>query len=184
MEPQLNTDPGTTLHAGEQKTSIIEEYAGDHGELPIGGYATMLGLFSGTFVAITTAAKLSNALPERISERDIVLSGVATHQLTRILTRAKVTIPLRAPFTRYEGTGGAGTVKERPRGSGLRQAIGNLLTCPYCAGPWVASALTAGLLFAPRTTRLIATAFSMVTVSDFLHQAYAGARRWSDPPER
>jgi hypothetical protein len=53
------------------------------------------------------------------------------------------------------------------------------VTCQYCAGPWIATGLSAGLLFAPRVTRLACSVFAMVAISDFLHQGYAAAREWS-----
>jgi hypothetical protein len=158
----------------------IEAYAGDAaGELPIRGYATMMGAFVGVFGALAFGAHKARVLPQHIPVSDIVLLGVATHKLTRIVSHERVAIPLRVPFTHYEGTDGAGQVKEEPRGRGVRRAIGSLLTCQYCTGPWIATALTAGLLFAPRATRLASSMFAMVALSDFLHQAYAGARRLS-----
>jgi hypothetical protein len=36
----------------------------------------------------------------------------------------------------------------------------------------VASFFTYGLVLAPRVTRLIATIFTVVTISDYLHQTY------------
>lgn len=158
----------------------IEAYAGDAAEqLPISGYATMIGAFLGSFTTLVFAARQARVLPRRVPVSDILLLGVATHKLTRIVSRERVAIPLRVPFTHYEGTDGAGQVKEEPRGRGIQRAIGSLVTCQYCTGPWIATALTAGLLFAPRATRLASAMFAMVAVSDFLHQAYAGARRWS-----
>jgi hypothetical protein len=107
-----------------------------------------------------------------VSAADIALLGVATHKLTRIVTKDWVTAPVRAPFVRYEGSAGGGEVKEKARGRGLGKAIGDLLTCPWCTGPWVAGALMAGLVSRPRPTRVVAAAFSAVAVSDFLHQVY------------
>ena len=158
----------------------IEAYAGDErDELPIGGYAAMMAVFMGSFLGLVAAARKADVLPRRVPIRDIALLGVATHKLTRIVTRERVTIPLRVPFTRYEGRDGAGQVKEEPRGHGLRRAIGTLVTCQYCAGPWVATGLAAGLLFSPRATRLFCAMLGAVAISDFMHQGYAGARRWS-----
>ena len=158
----------------------IEAYAGNEAdELPIGGYATMIAVFMGSFVGLVAAARKADVLPKRVPFRDIVLLGVATHKLTRIVTRERVTIPLRVPFTQYQGRDGAGQVREQPRGRGIQRAIGSLVTCQYCAGPWVATGLAAGLLFAPRATRLACSMFAIVAISDFLHQVYAGARRWS-----
>lgn len=160
--------------------AAIRAYAGDEAdELPIGGYATMMGVFLGSFVGLVAVARATHALPTRLPVRDIALLGVATHKLTRIVTRERVTIPLRVPFAHYEGRDGAGQVKEEPRGKGVRRAIGSLLTCQYCAGPWVATGLVGGLLFAPRATRIACGMLGVVAISDFLHQAYAGSRRWS-----
>jgi hypothetical protein len=161
-------------------SNALRAYAGDAGEeLPIEGYATMLGVFVGLFSAFAGLARLRGRLPRRLGASDIVLLGVATHELSRVLTRARVTIPLRVPFTRYEGSDGAGQVREEARGHGLRRAVGNLLTCQFCTGPWVAAGLSASLLFFPRVTRLASGIFAISAISDFLHQGYAAARNAS-----
>mgnify|MGYP001944843999 CR=1 FL=1 len=146
-------------------------------ELPLRAYALILSVFLAGFGSLLVRAGRKRRLPERISTQDVVLLGVATHRLTRIITRERVTATLRFPFTEYEGSGGAGEVKEHARGHGLQRAIGTLLTCQFCAGPWAASALTAGLIARPRETRVVASMLAMVTLSDFLHQAYARIRR-------
>ncbi|HVJ88466.1 MAG TPA: DUF1360 domain-containing protein, partial [Labilithrix sp.] len=72
---------------------------------------------------------------------------------------------------------GAGEVRERPRGEGLRRALGSLLTCQFCAAPWITLVLTTALVVRPRPTRVVASGLAVVTVSDFLQQLYALARR-------
>jgi len=47
---------------------------------------------------------------------------------------------------------------------------------------WVATALTGGLMLAPRVTRLVATVLTAVTASDFLQFAYAAAQRSGQEP--
>jgi hypothetical protein len=127
------------------------------------------------------AGVLALAARRRLSlgVRDILLIGVATHKLARIATRDRPTAPLRAPFARYEAPAGAGELKERSRGEGARRAIGELVTCPYCAGPWIASALVAGMAVAPRVTRTLASLFTSVAVSDALQQIYASMKKAS-----
>ena len=61
--------------------------------------------------------------------------------------------------------------------SGLRHSIGELITCPFCLDVWIATGFTLGLVFAPRVTRLVATAFTAVTGADFLHLLYAKAQQ-------
>lgn len=157
-----------------------EEYAGSRADdLPIAAYAGLITMYC-TLVGLALAVGARRRLlPRSIAASDLALLGVATHRASRILTRDRIAAPLRMPFTRYEGTSGAGEVKERPRGRGLRKALGGLLTCQFCAGPWLAGMLLTGLVLRPRETRLVASALTITTVSDFMHQLYAFARRGS-----
>jgi hypothetical protein len=102
----------------------------------------------------------------------VVLIGTASHKLSRLVATDKVTSFLRAPFTESQGRGGPAEVEERARGEGVRRALGELLICPYCLGLWASGAFSAGLLFAPRVTRVTASTLTALTVSDFLQIAY------------
>jgi len=133
---------------------------------------TYLTVFGSALVAASR-----RGLPRRIPAADLVLLGIATHALTRIVTRDVVTAPFRAPFTEFEQRSGAGEQSERARGTGFRHAIGELVTCPYCAAPWIASSLFVALMLRPRATRLAASAFSVVAISNFLNQAYSATRK-------
>jgi hypothetical protein len=149
---------------------------GPPAEPPLLSYATLMGAFSmllGTALAL--ARRTGHQLPERIGVADLLSIGVASHKVSRLLAKDKVTRPLRAPFTELEGEGGPSELEESSRGTGARKAIGELLICPYCLGLWVVAAFAVGLLFAPRLTRFLATVFSALTISDFLQIAYKAA---------
>jgi hypothetical protein len=145
---------------------------------PLGSYAVLTGAFgaalAGTLLGLRAAGR---ELPERPSAADIALAGVATHKLSRLLAKDKVTSFLRAPFTRYQAPGPPGEVEEQPRGTGMRLAIGELALCPYCLSQWVAAAFACGLVAAPRTTRFVASIYAAETVSDFLQQAYIAVEK-------
>ncbi len=102
---------------------------------------------------------------------------MTTHKLSRLVTRDAVLSPLRAPFTRYLGPAGDGELREEPRGRGIRHAIGELVTCPFCLGAWVATGLTVGLALAPRATRIVTSAGTALAISDALQFAYAALER-------
>jgi len=141
---------------------------------PLGGYAMLTLIFNGLVAALALAhARSRRSLPERIPTRDIALLGLATFKLSRIITKDKVTSFVRAPFTRYEGRAGPAEVSEEPRGRGLRYAIGELVVCPYCIGQWIGTGLLGAYLYKPRATRAVASLFAIVTVADYLQQAWA-----------
>ncbi|MBA3357337.1 MAG: DUF1360 domain-containing protein, partial [Pyrinomonadaceae bacterium] len=139
----------------EQAGSVQEIIAGYNGgdEMPLRSYAKIMGVYNAGFAGLLLVAHTSGRrLPERIAYRDLLVLGVATYKLSRLIGSDRVTSPLRAPFTEYVEPAGASEVKEKVRGTGIQRAIGDLLKCPYCLGPWVATALTFGLVFKPRTT--------------------------------
>ncbi|MBV8220071.1 MAG: DUF1360 domain-containing protein [Solirubrobacterales bacterium] len=153
----------------------FEGYAMPEERPPFRTYATLSAVLNTGFAGALLAAKRSNRLPESVSTKDLVLIGTASHKLSRVIAKDKVTAFLRAPFTEYQGRGGPAEVEERARGGGVRRAVGELLTCPYCLGLWAAGAFHAGLMFAPRVTRVTASTLTALTLSDFLQIAYKAA---------
>jgi hypothetical protein len=141
-------------------------------ERPLASYGLLIALYTITFAAPLAVAARRGALPERPRFGDLVLLGVGTFKLSRLLTSDAVTGVIRAPFVRYEGMDGVTTPKETPRGTGLRRALGQLLLCPVCTGFWVASLMTAGLVAAPKATRVAAGTLTVAAFSDFLQSAH------------
>ena len=159
-----------TLQDKVQK-EVFEGYGGE--EQRLYSYSTLMGLFNLIFAVFLLFVKgTGRNIPERVDTKDLALLGVATHKLSLIGAQDAVTSPLRAPFTELQEKESPKSLDEKPRGKGLRRSVGELLTCQFCLGMWVASFFTYGLVLAPRVTRLVAALFSVVTVSDYLHQAY------------
>jgi hypothetical protein len=148
-----------------------------------GGYAAAMGVFAVTGAALAGLATRFGRRPPVTTPWDLVLLGLATHKVSRIIAKDAVTSPVRAPFTRFEGSQGDAEIAEEVRGSGVRKAVGELVTCPFCLGPWVATGLVAGQTFLPGLARPAMTVFSAVAVSDFLQLAYAAAQQRTSPPE-
>jgi Protein of unknown function (DUF1360) len=142
-------------------------------DISLSSYGVLAGTFNLIFAVFLLVARLTGrSIPKRVDARDIALLGMATHKLSLVGSQDAITSPLRAPFTELREKKSPKEVEEKPRGEGLRRSVGELLTCKFCLSVWVASLFTYGLVLAPSVTRLVATLFSVVTVSDFLHQAY------------
>jgi hypothetical protein len=150
--------------------AVQREYASSE-PIPLSGYVASMAIFTaGLGAALVWLTRQRPALP---NVRDIGLLGAATHKLSRILSKDFVTAPVRAPFTRRAGSEGAGEVHDEARGGAVRRAIGHLLTCPYCLGPWIATGLGTSMTKWPLQAGFVARVLTAVTVSDFLHLAYA-----------
>jgi hypothetical protein len=156
---------------------VRRKYA-NGGDRPLAGYVTVLGAYSAVLGLLGGVARARGVrLPDRVSAGDTVLLCIGTHKASRLLAKDSVTSPLRAPFARYQEPAGAGEVNEEVRGSGVQHAVGELLTCPFCLDVWVASGFTAGMVFAPRATRLVLTALTAIAGSDTIQILYDSAKQ-------
>lgn len=62
---------------------------------------------------VLAARAAGRPLPERLSAQDVVLAGVATHKLSRLIAKDNVTSFLRAPFTRFQRAPAAASSRRR-----------------------------------------------------------------------
>lgn len=121
-------------------------------------YALISAVYAAAF---GTVAWTSRGRDERLDGADLVTLGLATFSLTRVLTEQKVESWLRRPFVDESADGG-----RRPRGEGMRYAIGELLSCTRCTGSWIGLGLVGLRLRSPRAGRLAATVGTVGAIND------------------
>ncbi|WP_330351069.1 DUF1360 domain-containing protein [Streptomyces sp. NBC_00582] len=166
------------LHGLLQRTG--RQYAAGH-DRPLGGYLAAMAGFTAYTTAWATAARLrGRPLPDRPEPWDLVLTSVATFRLSRLLTKASVTSPLRAPFTRYVAPQGPAELHEEARPEDAKHTVGELATCPFCMSVWVVCTLTAGQLLWPRATRTAMGALAALAGADTLQLAYSTLEKTAD----
>ena len=141
---------------------------------PLGSDLGAMGVYSSLVAAGVVAVRASGReLPERIPLGDVALLTIATFRLARRLAKDPVTAPIRAPFTSFQGPSGHAEVAEEVREhGGVKHAVGELLTCPFCLAQWVGTAFVFGYVSAPRATRLAALTMTTVAGSDVLQFVY------------
>jgi uncharacterized protein DUF1360 len=136
----------------------------------LGAMSVYAGLVSAAAAAIRASGR---ELPTRIPPGDVALLTIGTFRLARRIAKDPVTSPLRAPFTSFQGSSGEAEIAEEVREhGGVKHAVGELLTCPFCLAQWVGTGFVLGYVTAPRATRLAALTMTMVAGSDVLQFVY------------
>ncbi len=126
-------------------------------------YAAIMATFVG---GVATAGLLARALgrdPEDQTALDLVVLALASFKGARTLSRDEVTSFIREPFVEDE---------EPVETGGLREAIGELVTCTRCVGTWVAGGLTATQVLAPRFGRMLTLTLAAAGANDFLQAGF------------
>ncbi|MFF8908586.1 DUF1360 domain-containing protein [Streptomyces olivaceoviridis] len=153
----------------------------DQDEVPLGGYAALASVFvAGTGAFALLARRRGVRLPQQVPPWDVALLGAAAYKTSRVLAKDKITSFLRAPFTRRADEGEASEVMDEPRGDGLRRAVGDLVSCPFCVAAWTTGALVCSYAASPRLTRLVCGGFGALTVADWLQYAWTWTQRTTE----
>jgi hypothetical protein len=173
----------TTTSPAAPVTEPLREIAREYDAPPdkLAGYAALLAVY-GTGIAGFSVflRRTGRRLPERVDPADVALLGVATFKLSRLISRDAVTGVVRAPFTTRRGNALGPEVHDKPRGRGMRRAIGELLTCPFCVSQWLGTVLAGTFVVAPRATRVAAATLTAVTVADGLQYAHTALQAAAD----
>jgi hypothetical protein len=157
---------------GEGNTDGIFEGYKKNEDISLSSYGVLAGVFNAIFAAFLLVSR-GREVPAGEGGRQGHSAARDGHpQAEPGRGRGRGHEPPARPVHRASGEESPKKVDEEPRGEGLRRSVGELLTCKFCLGVWLASFFTYGLVLVPRVTRLVATIFAVVTISDHLHQAY------------
>jgi hypothetical protein len=132
---------------------------------PYGSYAVIATVFLGGIAAVSAVGRRAPA----VTALDLIALSAATFKASRTLSRERVASFVRQPFV--EGDAELGE-DERPAGTGLQRAIGELVTCPRCVGAWTAAGLASSQVLAPRFGRLLTWSLGAAGANDFLQAGF------------
>jgi hypothetical protein len=166
------------LRAGLAVLEQEQSAYADGSDRPLFGYLAIAAAYAATTAGGVVLVRRSDPkFRGAIPPRDVLFISVATFQLARVITKKPITSFLRAPFTKYEGVSGPAELDESVRGRGVRHALGELLTCPFCMAHWIVTAFGFGYVVAPEVTRLVAAMFTAEAAADFLQFGHAAVAR-------
>jgi hypothetical protein len=124
-------------------------------------YATLSAGWGALLGALLVAARDKGDEPVQAIE--VLPLGLATFALSKLVAKEKVDAWVREPFVE-EG---------EPKGSGLRYAVGELITCTRCVGVWSALGLTALRVTRPREARVVNAVLGASAVNDAAQAAFS-----------
>ena len=140
-------------------------------------YAALNAVWAG--LAVGVLALTRDDAPPR---GELPVLGLATFALTKALAKEKVGTWVREPLV-DEGS-------RRPKGSRLRYAAGELMTCTRCLGTWSSLGLVGLRLARPREGRILSTVLAGAALNDWLQASFTlltshttAAERLAEAPE-
>jgi hypothetical protein len=128
-------------------------------------YAALSAGWGAALATVLLASRDKGEEPVRPAE--IVPLGVATFTLSKLVAKEKVDRWVREPFVEERADG-----ERHPRGSGLRYAVGELLTCTRCVGTWSALGLVALRVTRPREARVVSAVLGASAVNDWAQAGF------------
>jgi Protein of unknown function (DUF1360) len=139
-----------------------------------------MAAFVGGLAAAGALARALDRDPEEHTPLDLAALALATFKAARTLSGDEVTSFLRAPFVEGHAHEGG---EEPLENGGMRQAIGELVTCSRCIGTWVAAGLGATQIVAPRFGRIVTWSLGAAGLNDFLQAGFAALANKSNELE-
>lgn len=103
---------------------------------------------------------------------ELPIFGLATFALTKALAKEKVGTWVRDPLVDESN--------RKPKGSGLRYAAGELLTCTRCLGTWSSLGLVALRVARPREGKILASVLATAALNDFLQTSFTALTQKSN----
>ena len=108
---------------------------------------------------------LASTKGEAPATHELPVFGMAAFALSKALAKEKVGSWARAPVV-DESDG-------KPKGSRLRYAAGELVTCTRCLGTWSALGLVGLRVARPREGRIVASVLATAGLNDWLQAAFS-----------
>src|SRR5688500_7176352 len=128
-------------------------------------YAALNAVFAALLAGVVVATRERTRETEPLTSRDLAVTGAAAFALSKVIARERIGSWVRDPFVDEERG-------RRPRGTRLRHAVGELVTCTRCVGAWSALGLVGLRLVSPPTGRVVNDVLAVSAMNDWLQASF------------
>ena len=122
-------------------------------------YAAINAIWAGLLGGVLTLTR-DDAPPQS----ELPVLGLAAFALTKAVSKEKVGTWMREPLV--------DEASRTPKGSRLRYAAGELLTCTRCMGTWTSLALIGFRLARPREGKIVSSILATAAINDWLQATF------------
>jgi Protein of unknown function (DUF1360) len=127
-------------------------------------YAALNALWIALAAGLVAAGR-GRADKDPIQQRELVPLGAATFALSKAVARERIGTWMREPFVDQ-------THGQQPKGSRLRRAVGELVTCTRCVGTWSALGVVGLRVLHPEAGRALSMILASSAANDWLQAGF------------
>lgn len=146
------TEPETRRETDDRPTEPVD-------------YAALNAVYAALMAGVLLTTR-ERAREDPIEVRELIPMAAATFALSKVIAREKIGTWVRDPFVEVDHG------QRRPRGRGLRRAIGELVTCTRCVGAWSALAVVGLRVADPAAGRTVANVLAASAANDWLQLTF------------
>jgi hypothetical protein len=118
-----------------------------------------------SLVAGLLASTRGQASKDPITGKELIPIAAATFAVSKAVARERIGTWVREPFV-DESAG------QRPKGRGIRRAVGELVTCTRCVGTWSALAVVGLRVAHPEAGRTVTTILASSAANDWMQAGF------------
>ena len=128
-------------------------------------YAALNAVFAALLAGAVLGVRERTRESDPLTTRDLAVTGAATFALSKVIAKERIGSWVREPFVEEENG-------RRPRGTRLRHAVGELVTCTRCVGAWSALGLVGLRLASPASGRVVNDVLAVSAMNDWLQAGF------------
>jgi hypothetical protein len=117
-----------------------------------------------SLAAALVAGTRGRASRDPITNQELIPLAAATFAVSKAVARERIGSWVREPFVE-EGD-------QRPKGSRIRRAVGELVTCTRCVGTWSALGVVGLRIVNPEAGRTVSTVLAASAANDWLQAGF------------
>jgi hypothetical protein len=128
-------------------------------------YAALNAVYGALLIGVLVTTR-ERVREDPIQSRELIPIAAATFALAKVIAREKIGTWMREPFVEVANG------ERRPRGTRLRRAVGELVTCTRCVGAWSALAVVGLRVADPPSGRTVTNVLAASAMNDWLQAGF------------